>query len=181
MTTYTRTSDGATVTFDEAHDARGFIKAGYGIRVPHRFMDSARTEVTDVSITDAARVVADAEPMRFGCLDRIIAEVKSPHRDVALGGARQARDQAQTLTMFAEGHFRPSAMTADGHSFKRDLTDAEKAQFRRLSDHLAGLAAAAETRAAAGGGGQHGATPATLTPDQAYAAMVARDATAWRA
>ena len=70
---------------------------------------------------------------------------------------------------------------AGGVAAPRQLTDAQRAQVKRVSEHMKGVAHAAEILASPDRSGHQDAAPDGLTPDQAFAAMVARDATAWRA
>ncbi len=91
-----------------------------------------------ISITDAAGIVFDAAPMHFGSLARILAQAKSPHRDIALQGAQEARDAAFKLTQFADGLIGP-----------RHLADTQKDACRRVAEYLTGYATGTEARAAA--------------------------------
>jgi hypothetical protein len=139
MTTYFRSHDGATVPDAEALDALGRVKAGYGIRRPHRLMDSAtRTPVTDIAITDAIGMI-DAHPALLGeARHKIVVFSGSLHSDSPF----VVEDAARNATAFA-GRL---ATLADGYG-PHPVTAAEKAQFKRVSEYVSGMAAGMRHRA----------------------------------
>lgn len=81
-------------------------------------------------IMDAAASVANATAGHFDSVPRIIAQARSADRAVALDAAREARGIASKALCFADGHF-------------GQLTDTQRAQCRRVSDYMAGVADAA--------------------------------------